>query len=475
MATVSLERPISSYEDALEFLHGRINFERQLTVPYREAHFKLDRMRTLVARLGQPDLEQRIVHIAGTKGKGSTAAMIAAILTAAGYRTGLYTSPHLEHVEERLAIDGEPCSAAELTELVRGVRPIVEAMDDEALASGGDARRPTYFEITTAIALLHFAIRKANATVLEVGLGGRLDSTNICHPVLSMITTISHDHTELLGKTLASIAREKAGIIKPHVPVISGVLAQEPREVIREIAARHAAPLVELERDYAFTYRPPRHLEVESEFATIDWEWRKGGSENGTRRTLLDLRLALPGRHQGLNAASALAGIELLRQSGWRIDDESIRRGLLSVRCPARVEVLSRRPTVVVDVAHNVASVEALVGALDESFEARRRILIFASTHLKDHAGMLRLLVPRFDAIVLTRYVINPRGVAPAELDAIAGELGATNRRICADPAEAWHAARRMADEDSLICVTGSFFIAAEMRAILRTASPDSK
>ena len=475
MTAVFVAPSVLSYEDALAFLHGRINFERQLAVPYWESHFKLDRMRTLLARLGQPDLEQRIIHIAGTKGKGSTAAMIAAILTAAGNRTGLYTSPHLDHVEERLAIDGQPCSPAELTELVRGVRPMVEAMDEEALASGGDARGPTYFEITTAMALLHFAVRKTNATVLEVGLGGRLDSTNVCRPVLSMITTISHDHNEQLGKTLASIAGEKAGIIKPHVPVVSGVLLEEPRDVIRNIAARHGAPMVELERDYAFTYRPPRHLEVESEFAAIDWEWRSREVENGQRRELVDLRIALPGRHQGMNAASALAAIELLRQQGWRIDDDAIRRGLLAVRCPARIEVLSRRPTVVIDVAHNVASVEALVAALDESFTARRRILIFASTQSKDHAGMLRLLVGRFDAIVLTRYVNNPRGVPPEELDAIARELKATNRSICDNPAEAWRTARQMADDDSLICVTGSFFIAAEMRAILRPADTLSK
>src|SRR5688572_2541602 len=154
MTTVPVARLTSTYEDALAFLHGRINFERQLAVPYREVHFKLDRMRTLLARLGQPDREQRIVHIAGTKGKGSTAAMVASILSAAGHRTGLYTSPHLDHVEERLAIDGQPCSATELSDLVRRVRPVVEAMDHEAESSGPDGQGPTYFEIITAMALL---------------------------------------------------------------------------------------------------------------------------------------------------------------------------------------------------------------------------------------------------------------------------------------------------------------------------------
>jgi dihydrofolate synthase/folylpolyglutamate synthase len=477
MTTVPLARPISTYDDALAFLHGRINFERQAAVPYREAHFKLDRMRALMARLGWPDRQQRIIHIAGTKGKGSTAAMIASILTAAGYRTGLYTSPHLEHIEERLAVDARACSPAELTELIRALRPIVEAIDDEAIAGGDDSegselRGPTFFEITTAMALLHFANRQADATVLEVGLGGRLDSTNICQPELTMITTISYDHTEQLGKTLASIAREKAGIVKSGVPLVSGVQPPEPRDVIRQIAAERDAPMIELGHDYTFAYRPPRHLEIELELAAIDWEWRGGGSNNGRERALSDVKLALAGRHQAMNAANALAAVEVLRQRNWRIEDEAVRRGLLTVQCPARVEVVSRRPTVVVDVAHNVASVEALVAALDESFAAARRILIFASTRLKDHLGMLRLLVPRFEAIVLTRYVNNPRGVPPAELDAIAREVGASRRQICDDPIDAWRAARRMADEDSLICVTGSFFIAAEMRAILRSPGP---
>jgi dihydrofolate synthase/folylpolyglutamate synthase len=323
------------------------------------------------------------------------------------------------------------------------------------------------------MALLHFAVRKTEATVLEVGLGGRLDSTNVCQPVLSMITTISFDHTEQLGKTLASIAREKAGIIKPHTPVISGVIHPEPRDVIREVAAGHGAPLFELGREFDFEYRPPHHLELESEPAAIDWRWLgDDGSQNGERRQLSDVRIALPGRHQGMNAANALAAIELLRRQGWQIDDESIRQGLLDVRCPARVEVVSRRPTVVLDVAHNVASVEALVEALDESFDARRRILIFASTRLKDHAGMLRLLVPRFDEIIFTRYVNNPRSVPPHKLDAIADSLAASRRHVREDPVEAWALARKLADEQSLICITGSFFIAAEMRNLVQNESP---
>ena len=188
---------------ALDWLMGRINYERTAFIPYQERQLKLDRMRQLLTRLGQPDAGLKIVHVAGTKGKGSTSAMIAAMLTAAGYRTGVFSSPHLERIEERFAVDGQPCTADELVALVDRLRPVVEAMDDEAAADGDPTGGPTYFEVTTAMALVHFVERQVDAAVLEVGLGGRLDSTNVCLPAVSVITSISFDHTKQLGNTLA--------------------------------------------------------------------------------------------------------------------------------------------------------------------------------------------------------------------------------------------------------------------------------
>ena len=246
---------------AIDWLMRRINYERTAFVPYCSRQLKLDRMRQLLTRLGQPDAGMKIVHVAGTKGKGSTSAMIAAMLTAAGYRTGVFSSPHLERIEERFAVDGVPCSADELVALVNRVIPIVRAMDEEAgePASAGDEATsdagPTYFEITTAIALLHFVERHVDAAVLEVGLGGRLDSTNVCLPVVSVITSISFDHMRQLGNTLASIAREKAGIIKPGVPVVCGVIDPEPQAVIAQIAREHGCRLIQLGRDFDFQYQ----------------------------------------------------------------------------------------------------------------------------------------------------------------------------------------------------------------------------
>ncbi|MEX2188212.1 MAG: folylpolyglutamate synthase/dihydrofolate synthase family protein [Pirellulales bacterium] len=467
MATVLLDTPAmpSAHRAALDFLLGRVNYERQAVVPYREANFRLDRMRELLARLGSPHVGQRIVHVAGTKGKGSTATLIASMLSHAGKRTALYTSPHLDRVEERFAVDGQSCSADELASLVESVRPVVAGLDAEESAAGRHG--PTYFEVTTAMALLHFARRGVDATVLEVGLGGRLDSTNVCQPLVSVITSISFDHMEQLGNTLAEIAYEKAGIIKSGVPVVSGVTTDEPREVIRRIAGEWNCSLVELGRDFAVDYCPPHHLDDDPRPGTIDF-WHRGGGPNWQIQAAA---LGLVGNHQAANAAVALATICELRQLGWQFSDDAIRSALASARCPARVEVVSRQPTVVLDAAHNVAAVEALVRALDECFSARRRVLVFATTKCKDYRGMLEQLVPRFDDVILTRYRNNPRGVPTEELFDAASAHAGGRVHACATPEEAWSAAQALANRDALICITGSFFIAAEIRLILAGGS----
>ncbi len=451
------------HDAAMRFLLGRIDYERTATMPYRARDFKLDRMRNLLARLDNPQDRLPILHIAGTKGKGSTAAMMAAILKAARYRTGMFSSPHFERVEERLAINGKPCSAAELVELVAEVRPVVEAMDHEAAAAGGMG--PTYFEIITALALVHFVRRRVDAAVLEVGLGGRLDSTNVCIPRVCVITSISLDHTEQLGDTLEAIAREKAGIVKPGVPVVSGVLAPGPRSVIAEVCREQVAPLLELGVDFTFDYRPAEHLEQSDAPARLDFRWQRPPA-GFVPAEYVDLALPLAGRHQAANAALALAALAPLQQFDRGIDDRAVRRGLADLHWPGRVEVLGRRPAVVVDVAHNVASIEALLETLEESFHARRRHLVFAASNDKDIRGMLQALLPRFDTVALTRYTSNPRSAAPEELARLAHELSGQRPPAFTEPAAAWHAAKAQAEPDDLICVTGSFFIAAEVRRL---------
>jgi dihydrofolate synthase/folylpolyglutamate synthase len=455
------------HRSALEFLYGRINYERTARGVPDESRLNLDRMRRLLECLGNPQDSLKAVHIAGTKGKGSTAAMIAASLTAAGHQTGLYTSPHLERLEERISIDGVDCSPTELVELVDAVRGVVAKLDQEIQACGRPGS-PTFFEITTAMAMLHFARREVDVAVFEVGLGGRLDSTNICRPVATVITSISFDHVRQLGKTLASIAREKAGIVKPNVPLICGVTMDEPLGEIQQIADQHSAQIYRLGKDFEFHYTaPPRSPFTES-----------GGSINyrdamtGDKVEFDAVSVGMLGSHQASNAAVAIATLRRLQADGWEISESAIRRGIATARVQARVEVLSREPLIVLDTAHNLASIDALLSAMDESFSNDHRVLIFAATRDKDVSGMLRRLLPRFEAVILTRYVDSPRGVAPERLLELVANLRdelsrMPNVSVCDSPVAAWRKCQSIAGPEHLICVTGSFFLAAEMRPLI--------
>jgi dihydrofolate synthase/folylpolyglutamate synthase len=448
---------------AIDFLLGRIDHERTSSIPYQAREFRLDRMRDLLARLGNPHDKLRIVHVAGTKGKGSTSAMIAAALSACRYKTGLYTSPHLELVEERVRVNLIPCDSEAFASLVERIRPVVEQIDAEYRVANPSEPGPTYFEITTAIALLHFADEQTDFAVLEVGLGGRLDSTNVCTPMVSVITSISYDHMEQLGATLALIAAEKAGIIKPGVPVVSGVIDNEPRQAIVEAARKHGCPLTELSADFDYSYNPATGLDrpdAERTLASLDFQCRY--CDQGQRMDGVSLGLA--GRHQAANAATALMTLEELRARGCKLPESDIRRGLAELRWPARIEVISRQPAVVLDTAHNVASMQSLVETLEESFITQRRVLVFATTQDKDIRGMLEVLLPKFESVVFTRYQKNPRAVPVDELEQLAAELSTIPYYSTSTPEAAWHRARELATPDHLICVTGSFYLAAEIR-----------
>ncbi len=457
-----------THDSALDFLIRRIDYERSLTVPYGEEAFRLDRMRDLLRRLGDPQRRLSLIHVAGTKGKGSTSAMIAAVLSASGRRTGLFSSPHLERIEERFRIDGQCCGAEAFAALVARLVPIVAEMDALAQSQGICEMGPTYFELTTALALLWFHEQAVDAAVLEVGLGGRLDSTNVITPLVSVITSISFDHTRQLGNTLAAIAGEKAGIIKTGVPVISGVRLDEPRQVIERVAREHGSTLRQIGVDFDCTYTPPRDVTHRSTNGEMTFR-----EPQGTFEQLDHVELALLGRHQAANAAVALAALNELSRQGWQLSAEAIRRGLQQVCWPARVECVQTAPTVVLDAAHNVASIEALLETLDTCFAPSPRLLVFATTREKDIAGMLSRLLDHFETVVLTRYLNNPRGVPVAEVFAIAEQLlgadAATRRCLIADtPADAWELLRRRVTPEHLVCVAGSFFIAAEMRPLLR-------
>jgi dihydrofolate synthase/folylpolyglutamate synthase len=448
-----------SRDQALHFWFGRVNYEQRVPLP---DDLKLDRMRTLLGRLGDPHERLRIIHVAGSKGKGSTSAMLAAVLRRAGFRTGLFTSPHLCEVEERIQVNGVPISSGELSTLAAEIRAAV----GEDSSTNGDLSplAPTFFEVATALGFLHFLRRRVDVAVLEVGLGGRFDSTNVCTPEVSVITSISLDHTRQLGDRLASIAMEKAGIVKPGVRTVSGVLAPEARTVIERICRERRAPLAQLGVDFRYVHRPGRvtnelSMPLAVRRARVDIITGKSNSHG--------LELGLLGEHQAANAAVAVATIDHLRGQGWRISDEAIAWGLANVCWPARMEIVRRRPLTVLDCAHNVASAEAMVETLRESFPPERRILLFASSNDKDVAGIFRIMAPHFAHAVLTRYGNNPRSIPPEELGELLKRNGAIPSTLCPTALDAWQAACSLAGPDDLVCITGSVFLAGELRPTL--------
>ncbi|MDB5352274.1 MAG: folylpolyglutamate synthase/dihydrofolate synthase [Planctomycetota bacterium] len=445
-----------AYQDALAFLYGRLNYERT-GMPRIPAELRLGRMRRLLRRLGDPQEALRIIHVAGTKGKGSTAAMIASAISASGVRTGLFCSPHLHRLEERFRVDGVEATPEQLVALVAAVRPAVSYFDSDV--NHHRHRGPTFFEITTAMGLLHFARENTGAVLLEVGLGGRLDSTNCVRPALSVLTSISFDHTKQLGTTLGAIASEKAGILKRGVPAVSGVRGDEGREAVRAAARIRRVPLREIDEDFGYSYRPPSPPLVAPKAGRVSVQtWR---SDWGP------LELPLLGPHQAHNAAIALAALDAMAETGLVVERSAVERGWAGLSWPARVEVMGQSPWIVIDGAHNVASAQALADTLRTCFPEGPRTLIFGTTREKDLAGQLRALLPLFETVIVTRYLENPRSVPPEEIAAAIVGQGGDVPVEAASPEEALQIARRRTPTSGILCVTGSLFLAAETRAIL--------
>ena len=493
----------------LSKLYSRINYELKIRVEPRD--FKLYNIRALLARVGDPHLRCPVVHVAGTKGKGSVATMSANILTASGRQTGLFTSPHLQRINQRIVIDGSPIADKGIEAVLAQLDPQIASMDklcaeiqesrpskkldqatspDDWLSPDPETGLPltgkplTFFEIMTAAAMLHFANKKCDTVVLEVGLGGRLDSTNVCEPAVSVITNISLDHTRQLGSTIDKIAFEKAGIIKPGVPVVCG--SQDPIavEVIQKIADERKADMYLLDRDFSIVER--RLSEAAKQTATrsqFEFDCQGRLCITGQPAAEFDwkgLQIAMLGRHQRINAALAVATIETLNASGdWGIDAKAISRGLLDTQLDGRTQVLSQSPTVVLDVAHNVASASVLLQTLRTELAgwdvADKKALILAISTDKDCEGILRILLPAFDHVWITTYQNNPRGVAADELFRIAENVAqqeslSTKIEIAGSPDLAWQAATDSLPPTGVLCCTGSVFLIAELIDLAKPA-----
>ena len=442
-------------------LYQRVNYERQSAAGPRS--FKLQTMHDLMHRLGHPHQAAPVIHVAGTKGKGSVSKMTGEILRHAGMKTGIYSSPHLERINQRIAINDELITDEQLSDVFDQIQPAIESLDEEFAAR--NERGLTFFEIITATGFQHFANQNVDVVVLEVGLGGRLDSTNVCQPAVSIITNISLDHVKQLGGTITKIATEKAGIIKPGVPVVSGALHPEAIEVIKAVAADRGAHLFQLERDL--------HV-ARNENGTFSCS---GATREPFEVTGLDC--SMPGDHQRANAALAITACKILVDQGWEISDDHIRSGVTSATLPGRTEILSRSPFIMMDMAHNGASVDALMQTFttEVSSESRKRFLV-GTTRDKDTAEIIEPLVATADELILTRYQDNPRGKPIDEL-AAAVEDSISRRRdlgqrypdvqIRETPELAWQYLLDTLENRDAICIAGSAFLVAELRPAVKS------
>jgi dihydrofolate synthase/folylpolyglutamate synthase len=437
------------YQAALDYLYSFVDYSMTRSFRWSADKFDLKRMDDLMAALGHPEREYPILHIAGTKGKGSVAAMCESVIRVAGYRVGLYTSPHMHDYAERIRVNGTPIPHQALTDLINEVRPVVESI-----------KELTTFEITTALGFLYFARQHVQAAVVEVGLGGRLDATNITQPVICVITSISYDHMQILGNTLAEIAGEKAGIIKPRIPVVMAPQHDEARLVIERIARERQAPLIEVGTDYRFT---PAGGSLHGQMLTV---WRDSGEpqppaiEDGWGTPANPARISIPllGMHQVENAATAYAALDAFQKIALSLSRQAIQEGFSETVWPGRFEILNLNPALIVDCAHNRESAARLRQTMQEYFPDRHVTLVFGASEDKDIAGMLAELAPITGQIILTRS-FHPRAADPDQLAEQAQGSGLPTR-IVAEVADALESALQYTEDGEIILATGSIFIA---------------
>lgn len=437
---------IVNHAAALKWLNSHVNYERMRVVPYNNRTFSLERMRRLLDTLDNPHRELKCVQVAGTKGKGSACAMLARILQSCGYTVGLYTSPHLIDLCERITIDGEMITPAALTDLLKLI-----AYRERALGEN----KPSYFEVLTAAALRYFADQAVDVVVLETGLGGRLDATSVVAPLVTGMVHISLDHTNVLGDNLRSIAREKAGIFKKGVPAVSVAQDAEVAKVLDEVAGESGAELEYTGREIEFSYRfeASRELGPHSRVcvATPTSRWDH-------------LAVPLRGEHQAHNCCLALAILDKLKGYGFNIPEDRVVEGLAATRLPGRMEQVWDRPRVLIDGAHNACSIGALIRSLGAHIAYDSLVVIFGAGQDKDIAGMLRQLSLGADKVIFTRARANPRAAEPEELMGSFAEVSGKMAQVAATLEEALQLAGRAVSREDLIVVTGSFYLAGEAK-----------
>ena len=451
VSKVKRKAAFRTYDQAMKYLFDCTDYERQRKLRYNVTTFNLDRMEELLKSVGNPHKKIKTIHIAGTKGKGSTATMLARMIEANAYKVGLYTSPHVTTLHERIVVNSRMISQKEMLGLINRIHGPVEKLTRKDKA-------PTFFEIFTAMAFMHFLDKKVDVAIVETGLGGRLDSTNVIAPAVVGITSISLDHQNLLGDTIDSIAKEKAGVIKAGIPVVT--VDQDPKamRVLKKQASSVNAPLSVTGRDIDFSYRFESsrehgpHTRICVTTPTSRFE---------------HLRVPLPGEHQAINCGLALAMLDKLKGQGYEIDDEKAVAGLKTVSLVGRMELICQDPRIIIDAAHNAASIKALIHAIGQHIPYDSMIVIFGCNTDKDIRGMLTQLQYGADKVVFTRSN-SPKAVYPQDLADMYTEICGKMCQTAITVTEAVRIARSAISREDLICIAGSFYLVGQAKEQLQ-------
>ncbi|UCD53521.1 MAG: bifunctional folylpolyglutamate synthase/dihydrofolate synthase [Phycisphaerales bacterium] len=450
VGSVKAKKAFSNYRQAMAYLFEKTDYEKEERLRYNVTTFSLERMRKLLSLLGNPQTKISTVHIAGTKGKGSTATMLAKMLESNGYTVGLYTSPHLVHLHERIVVNSEMIGDSDMLGLLNRIYAPVEKLSK--------TDEPTFFEIMTALAFMHFADRNVDIAIIETGLGGRLDSTNVIEPQVVGITSLSIDHKLQLGETLDRIAMEKAGVLKKGIPAIT--VQQEPAAmtVLKEQALAVKAPLSVTGTDIDFSYRFETsrehgpHTRICLTTSTSKFE---------------HLRVPLHGRHQAINCGLALALLDKLRSTGYEIDIDKAADGLHQVTLAGRMEMICDDPRIMIDGAHNAASVRALIHAIGQNIPYDSMVVIFGCNSDKDIVGMLTQLQYGADKVIFTRSS-SLKAVSPQDLADMYTEICGKMYQTSSSLGEALQLAHSAVGREDLICITGSFYLIGQAKMRLQ-------
>jgi dihydrofolate synthase/folylpolyglutamate synthase len=450
VARVKSKKAFRNYGKAIEYLYGRTDYEKQERLRYNVTTFNLKRMEKLLSLVGKPHTKIRTVHIGGTKGKGSTATMLAKMLEANGYNVGLYTSPHVVHLHERITVNSVMISEPQMRDLLNRIYAPIEKLSK--------TDPPTFFEIMTALAFMHFVDMTVDIAIVETGMGGRLDSTNVITPQVVGITSLSIDHSQQLGSTIDRIAEEKAGIFKHGVPAVT--VQQEPAamQVLKSRAVAINAPLSITGSDIDFSHR----------FETS----REDGPH--TRICLTTptskfehLRVPLHGKHQAINCGLALAMLDKLKSVGYQIDNQKAAEGLHNVSLAGRMEMICEDPRIMIDAAHNAASIKALIHAIGQNVPYDSMVVIFGCNNDKDVRGMLETLQYGADKAIFTRSN-SPKAVSPEELAEMYTEICGKMCQTAASLGPALQLAKSAVSKEDLICITGSFYLIGQAKMRLK-------